>query len=44
MDIFERDKLPVVATVEQVCSSIRGSYLVFSQYTLELFDGGDSRR
>jgi syntaxin-binding protein 1 len=44
MDIFERDKLPVVATVEQVCSSSRGGRLVFSQQTLELFDGGDIGR
>jgi hypothetical protein len=33
MDIFERDKLPVVATVEQVCPSIRRRANFFSHIT-----------
>jgi hypothetical protein len=43
MDIFERDKLPVVATVEQVRSSIRRAQHFFSYHT-ELLDGVDIRR
>jgi len=45
MDIFERDKLPVVATVEQVCLSSGGSYcFVLHRIYLELFNGCDRAR
>jgi hypothetical protein len=47
MDIFERDKLPVVATVEQVClvneRIIPTSCFVYTPH-LELFNGVDRAR
>jgi hypothetical protein len=46
MDIFERDKLPVVATVEQVCPSLdEGLYRpVLHGPLLELFNWGNRAR
>ena len=47
MDIFERDKLPVVATVEQVCfpsNTVAPTCLLTPTHLLELFDGVDGRR
>jgi hypothetical protein len=45
MDIFERDKLPVVATVEQVRLLKRGLYRpVLHSPLLGLFNGGDRAR
>ena len=43
MDIFERDKLPVVATVEQVCYGMGVLYVLYRPL-LELFDGVDRSR
>ena len=47
MDIFERDKLPVVATVEQVCfpsNTVAPTCLLTPTHLLELFDGVDGGR
>jgi hypothetical protein len=45
MDIFERDKLPVVATVEQVCLMVEANTGVFFFNPLvELFNGVDCAR
>jgi hypothetical protein len=45
MDIFERDKLPVVATVEQVCLLYGGLYRpVLHGLLLELFNRSDRAR
>ena len=45
MDIFERDKLPVVATVEQVCPLDEGLYRpVLHGPLLELFNWGNRAR
>ena len=46
MDIFERDKLPVVATVEQVCFMLERLHqrCIFHNPRPELFDRADCPR